>query len=219
MSSRTILCSVTLLFVCAVSTGAQEIGIRTPRVEITPFGGSRFGGSIDLNSGPFVQLNIRSSWDYGAWLNVALIPHLEAEFMWNQQPTVLDGVSFLTGATSRVGEANLNFYHWGLDYPILQPDSKIQPYFAFGLGFTHFSTNTSGRDVLPFENRFSYSIGGGVKYFVLRNFGFRLDVRYSPTQTTSSFGLFCDPFFGCYTAEVHNYAHQGEANVGLIFRF
>jgi len=45
------------------------------------------------------------------------------------------------------------------------------------------------------------------------------DLRYSPTQTTSSLGLFCDPFFGCYTAEVHNYAHQGEANVGLIFRF
>jgi len=217
MFSSRVLCGVALLFVLALSAAAQEF--RAHPVEITPFGGSRFGGAIDLNSGPFSQLNIRSSWDYGAWLDVRLVPGLEAEFMWNHQPTVLAGVSFLTGGSSRVGEANLNFYHWGLDFPILPSGSKLQPYFAFGLGFTHFSTNSSARDVLPFENRFSFNIGGGVKYFVVRNFGFRLDVRYSPTHTTSSLGLFCDPFFGCYTAEVANYAHQGAANLGLIFRF
>jgi opacity protein-like surface antigen len=218
MTSSRILCGVTFLVVCATSTGAQELGIEewTHAVEITPFGGSRFGGAIDLNTGPYSQLSIRSSWDYGAWLDVSLIPHLQAEFMWGQQPTVLDGISFRTGASSRVGEANLNFYQWGVDVPVLRPDARIQPYFAGGLGFTHFSTNSSV--VLPFENPFSFNIGGGVKYFVLRNFGFRFDVRYSPTRTTSSAGIFCNPF-GCYYAEVPNYAHQGEANVGLIFRF
>jgi len=219
MTSHRIFCALTFFVVFAASTGAQEFGIQEPThaVEITPFGGSRFGGAIDLNSGPYSQLNIRSSWDYGALFDVGLIPHLEAEFMWGHQPTVLDGISFRTGASSLVGEVNLNFYQWGVDVPILRPGARIQPYFAGGLGFTHFSTNSAA--VLPFENRFSFNIGGGVKYFVLRNFGFRFDVRYSPTHTTSSVGSFCDPFFGCYYAEVPNYAHQGEANIGLIFRF
>ena len=221
MSLRRVLGGIALLLACAASADAQAYfePQKTHAVEITPFGGSRFGGTIDLNSGPYSKLDIRSSWDYGAWLDVDLIPHLQAEFMWDHQPTVLDGVNFFTGARSRVSQANLDFYHWGILVPFLPPDSKIQPYIAGGLGFTHFNAHNSVGQVLPFDNRFSYNIGGGVKYFVIRNFGLRLDVRYSPTETTSSVAIFCDPFFGCFPAEVPNYAHQGEANVGLIFRF
>jgi opacity protein-like surface antigen len=220
MFSHKLLCAIVLLLVAA-SADAQGgySGTHTHAVEITPFGGSRFGGAIDLNSGPYSQLDIRSSWDYGAWLDVGLIPHLQAEFMWDHQPTVLDAVSFSTGAKTRVSQANLDFYHWGILVPFVPPDAKIQPYIACGLGFTHFNAHNSAGQVLPFDNRFSFNIGGGVKYFLVRNFGLRLDVRYSPTHTTSSVGIFCDPFFGCYAAEVPNYAHQGEANLGLIFRF
>jgi opacity protein-like surface antigen len=222
MFSRKLLCGVALLLVVVASAGAQDYfgtQAHVHAVEITPFGGTRFGGTIDLNSGPFSQLDIRSSWDYGASLDVGLIPHLQAEFMWDHQPTVLDGVSFSTGAKTRVSQANLDFYHWGILVPFLRPDAKIQPYVAGGLGFTHFNAHNSAGQVLPFDNRFSFNVGGGVKYFVVRNFGLRLDVRYSPTHTTSSVGIFCDPFFGCFAAEVPNYAHQGEANIGLIFRF
>jgi opacity protein-like surface antigen len=209
---------VLLFLAFAPSVGAQQLFPET-HVEVAPYGGSRFGGVIQLNSGPYSQLNIRSTWDYGAWLDVRLLSHLQAEFLWNHQPTVLSGVNYLSGATSRVGQANLDFYQWGLLVPILSPYSRVQPYFAGGLGFTDFTAHNAVEQFLPFSNRFSYNIGGGVKYFFTRNFGLRLDARYSPTETTTSFGIFCSPFFGCYRAQVTNFAQQGTANLGLIFRF
>jgi hypothetical protein len=186
-------------------------------IEITPFGGSRFGGVIDTNPGPTSTIDylaIRSTWDYGGWLDVDLVPRLQAEFMWNRQPTVLGAHDFTTDTTSRVGQANLDMYQFGLLVDILHPESRIQPYIAGGLGFTNWDTH----GLLPFNNTFAYNIGGGVKLFFNRHIGLRFDARYSPTRTTESDEEFCD-FFGCGLVAVPNYAHQGQANLGVIFRF
>lgn len=185
--------------------------------EITPFGGSRFGGTIDVSPGGSSTVDyvaIRSTWDYGAMLDVDLVPRLQAEFMWNHQPTVLGAHDFTTGAITRVGQANLDMYQWGILADILRPESKIQPYIAGGLGFT----NWDSHGLLPLNNTFSYNIGGGVKYFFNRYIGLRLDARYSPSRTISSNQGFCD-FFGCFVERVPNYAEQGQANIGVIIRF
>lgn len=216
-SRKALYLAILFLSFGASSTSAQYFSDRHT-IELTPFGGSRFGGVIDLNSGPFDYLTIRSTWDYGAWLDVDVVPHLQAEFLWNHQPTVLNGHEFISGINPRIGEANLDMYQWGFLVSILRPESKVQPYLAGGLGFTHFTAHYAAEEFLPFENRFSYNVGGGVKYFPVSHLGLRLDVRYSPTRTTSSLGTFCGPF-GCFTAQVPNYAHQGQANLGVIFRF
>lgn len=218
MPSRKILyLAILLLAVGASSANAQYFSDRHT-FELTPFGGSRFGGVIDLNSGPFNYLTIRSTWDYGGWLDVDVVPHFQAEFLWNHQPTVLSGHE-LTGITPRIGEANLDMYQWGGVLSVLRPESKVQPYFASGLGFTHFTAHSAVLQYLPFDNRFSFNIGVGVKYFLTRHVGLRLDARYSPTRTTSSIGTFCGPFFACFAARVPNYAQQGQANLGVVFRF
>ncbi|MFY9690005.1 MAG: outer membrane beta-barrel protein [Candidatus Acidiferrales bacterium] len=187
-------------------------------VEITPFGGTRFGGVIDLsntNAPTNVDyLTIRSTWDYGAMLDVDLFPHAQAEFMWNNQPTVL-GAHVPGSGSSRLGEADLDMFQWGLLYEFLQPGSKFQPYAVGGVGFTSYNTN----GIIDLGNELSFNVGGGVKYFFDPHFGVRVEARYSPSRTTEGEGLYCDPFYGCYPAQVSNYAHQGQANVGLIFRF
>jgi len=213
-------------FVIGVCSAQAQSFFGDRTVEITPFGGSRFGGNINLDttfsggpSGPFDQLNIRSTWDYGAWLDVGIFSHLQAEFMWDHQPTVLTGVDFTSGTAARIGEANLDFYQWGVEVPIFPAHARFQPYIAGGLGFTHFTAHSGAEDFLPFANRFSFNLGGGVKYYFVKHVGLRLDVRYSPTRTTDSVATYCDPFFGCYPAQVSNFAQQGEANLGIIFRF
>jgi opacity protein-like surface antigen len=217
-SHRALFVAILFLLVGASPSSAQYSSDRHA-IELTPFGGSRFGGVIDLNSGPFDFLTIRSTWDYGASLAVDVVPHVQAEFLWNHQPTVLSGHSFTFGTTTRLSQATLDMYQWGVLIPILRPESKVQPYFAGGLGFTHFIAHSGGTNILPFENRFSYNMGIGVKYFPLQHLGLRLDARYSPTRTTSSTATFFDPFFGFFTAQVPNYAQQGQANLGVIFRF
>jgi outer membrane protein W len=187
------------------------------RFEITPFGGSRFGGVIDLNSsnaGTIDYFTIKSSVDYGVTVGYFLFPNLQAEFMWNRQPTELGAHDFVLGTTTDIGSATLDMFQWSMLLEFRNPREKLKPYVVGGIGFTHFGTNGA----VYFSDKFSYNIGGGVKYYFSRHVGLRLDVRYSPSQTTSSLGNYCGPF-GCFAATVPNYAHQGQANLGLILRF
>jgi hypothetical protein len=47
----------------------------------------------------------------------------------------------------------------------------------------------------------------------------RAEMRWSPSRTTSSQTRFCDPFLGCFETSINNHAEQGQANIGLEFRF
>jgi opacity protein-like surface antigen len=199
------------------SSSSSGFGLWNRGIEITPFGGTRFGGVIDANSTQVSNvdyLTIRSGWDYGAMLDVDLFPHAQAEFMWNQQPTVL-GAHIPGSGSTRIGEASLSMFQWSILYQFLQPGSKLQPYAVAGLGFTSYNTN----GIIDLGNEFAWNVGGGVKYFFNPHIGVRLEARYSPSRTTQGYGQYCDPFYGCYTALVNNYAHQGQANLGVIFRF
>ena len=208
---KILLASVVLAFAGVSSSRAQG------RFEITPFGGSRFGGVIDLtssNAGTIDYFTIKSSVDYGVTAGYFFYPNLEGEFMWNRQPTELGAHDFVLGTTTNIGSATLDMFQWSMLLEFRDPREKLKPYIVGGIGFTHFDTNGA----VNFSDTFSYNIGCGVKYYFSRHVGLRLDVRYSPSQTTSSFGTFCGPP-GCFTAKSPNYANQGQANLGLIVRF
>jgi Outer membrane protein beta-barrel domain len=213
-----------LLVVCGVSSADAQWSSSEPNrnIEITPFGGSRFGGVINTNSGgtsAIDELTIKSTWDYGILGDIDLLPNslpgLQGEFMWTQEPTTLGAHDSLTGFTSPVGKLELNNYQWGIDYSFGGRYAKLRPFVAAGMGFTHFSSG----GVLPFDNKLAFNLGGGVKYFFVPHAGVRFDVRWVPSRTTSQVQTFFDPFIGLYQANVNNYAQQFQANLGLIFRF
>ena len=207
-----------LIFAPAITTHAQYYSPHRD-VELTPFGGMRFGGKIDVSSGADITgvdyLTLKTTWNYGAMLDVSLVPNLQAEFMYNHEPTVIGEHSIDTGQQTDIKAASVDMYQWSVLYEFAGQDAKLKPYAVAGLGFTNFDS----AGVLPFSNRFSYNVGGGIKYFFNRNVGIRMEVRYSPSRTTTSQALFFDPFFGFYTANVANHAEQGQANIGLILRF
>ncbi|HEV2489865.1 MAG TPA: hypothetical protein VGT03_08660 [Candidatus Acidoferrales bacterium] len=93
---------------------------------------------------------------------------------------------------------------------------KLTLHAAAVRGWTHFG---NGDKTIGFSNRFSYNLGGGVKYYLTRIVGLRLDVRYSPTRTTPTQSVQCDQFGNCFTVRTSNHAKQGQANLGLVFRF
>jgi len=185
------------------------------RFEVTPFGGSRFGGTIEASSSSFDNIRIKSSWDYGVMGDLDVWPNLQAEFSFNRQPTELSGHSIKFATNTDLTSASLDMYQWGFLYSLRPPEARIKPYIAAGLGFTHFDS----RGLLGFSNRFSYNLGGGVKYFFTENIGLRMEARWSPSHTTTGQAVYCDPFFGCFLTRVANKAEQGEANLGIIFRF
>ena len=222
-SAKVILMSLILASFGASSANAQWSSTQPKRnIEITPFGGSRFGGVINTNSGgisPIDEFTIKSTWDYGVIGDIDLLPDslpgLQGEFMWSQEPTELGAHNATTGITLPAGKLTLNNYQWGIDYNLGARTSRLKPFVVAGMGFTHFSSPGT----LPFDNKLSFNLGGGVKYFVVRHAGVRFDFRWVPSRTTSHVETFFDPFFGFFNANVNDYAQQFQANLGLIFRF
>jgi outer membrane protein W len=203
---------ILVLGFCVSSAHAQG------RFELTPFGGTRFGGQVDLatpNAQDVDYLKIKSTWDYGVIGDFHIFPKFAAEVMWNRQPTQLEAHNFTTDTFLTPTDATLDMFQFSGLYEFGNERANLKPFVVAGLGFTNFHSN----GVLPFDNKFSANVGGGVKYFFTRHLGVRLEARYSPTQTTSAIEPVCDPFFGCFNTKIHNYAQQGQANFGLILRF
>jgi hypothetical protein len=119
MSLRRVCFFATLYLLCgATSLSAQYRESDHVHFEISPFGGSRFGGVVQLNPNPsnINYFTIKSSWDYGVLGDVSLLPTLQAEFMWNRQPTELGAHNFFTGTTSQHVKIRLKPLIGRLDY-------------------------------------------------------------------------------------------------------
>jgi opacity protein-like surface antigen len=91
---------------------------------------------------------------------------------------------------------------------------KLHPFFLFGLGASRIAG--AGDSV----TKFSYGLGGGVKYFVTPKFGIRAQIRYAPTYLYStSGGVWCNWYGFCFVVPNDHYLNQGDATIGAIFRF
>jgi len=164
---------------------------------------------------PWTYLPINSSLNWGFNAGARLVPHLFAEFMWNRQTTTLSAHDIPTNQNVLLtNNAHLDMYQGSLLYEIWA-SSKVRPYVVGGIGFTHFDSH----GILSFSDRFSYNLGGGVKYLFAPHLALRAEMRWSPSRTTSSKTTFCDPFLGCFVTPISNHAEQGQANIGLEFRF
>lgn len=225
--SKCFFLTVLFLSVAALHTSAQ-FSPSSHEFEVTPFGGTRFGGQIQFNP-PATYTNgsgasetvdyiaIKSSFDYGVYADYSIWQSFQAEFMWNRQATEFRAHNANTGGLTNIGSANLDMYQGGALWQFRGEQARLKPFAVFGLGFTHFGDNNILQGM---SNRLSYSLGGGIKYSVGQHIGFRLDVRYSPTHTTQQNGYAYDYYYGGSVPVTYtNKANQGQANIGVIFKF
>lgn len=197
---------ILFLIVCTGSIASAQ-----SKYEIAPFFGGKYGGRILFNSTSVAYDKIKSSGDYGVLFGYSLWDNFQTEFMWNRQPTTLIQHNS-DGSITTAGNTNMDMYHFGILYEFRSPEARIKPFFGAGLGWTHFSNSNALR--IGFSNRYSYNLGGGVKYFPARHFGFRLDIRYLATRTIPQQSV-QNGFI--ITTSAH--AKQGEANAAIVFRF
>jgi opacity protein-like surface antigen len=215
-----LLLSLASIFVAIAPSSARAQssyygGYDEPNYTASVFVGVRFGGRIDVNTPNVDYLKIHSSFNGGFNFGARVVPHLFGEFMWNRQTTTLSahhvGTNSMTTLTNR---AHLDMWQGSLLFEI-PSNTPLVPFVVAGLGFTHFDSH----GILSFDNRFSYNFGGGVKYLLARQVAVRAEMRWSPSRTTTASTVFCDPFLGCFATPVSNHAQQGQANIGLEFRF
>jgi opacity protein-like surface antigen len=186
-----------------------------PKYTFSLFLGARFGGKVAINTPNVDYLPIESSLNWGFNAGARLVPHIFGEFMWNRQTTTLSAHDIPSNRiVPLTNNAHIDMYQASLLYEIWAR-AQLRPFVVGGIGFTHFDSD----GILSFSNRFSYNLGGGVKYLFAPHLALRAELRWSPSQTTNSNTTFCDPFLGCFVTSVKNHAQQGQANIGIEYRF
>jgi opacity protein-like surface antigen len=212
--SKMCLAAAAIFLLSAVSAKAQA------RFEIDPFVGYETSASypISLSSGstgdPIDRLRVNDAAAFGTFLDYSVSENFQAEFMWNRNNTSYSAHDVLTNSYVSAYHSIIDQYQFGGLYMFRASDVKLRPYVAASLGFTH----DENSNLTPDRTEFSYSIGGGVKYYATRHIGFRADLRYLPTYGSSSNELYCGPF-GCYYANVSHYLNRGSFTGGIIFKF
>jgi outer membrane autotransporter protein len=189
---------------------------QTDKWEVTPFVGYETAGSYPVtNSATIDSFRADGGLSFGVFADYNFTDSFQFEGMWNRNRGSFAEHNTATGIWTTAYDSNIDQFSFGIDYAFRSPEQKWRPFVGFGLGFTH-DANSGGN---PSDTEFSYNIGGGIKYYFSRRFGFRGDVRYTPTYANSTPATYCDPFGNCFVANQRNYINRASLEGGLIIRF
>jgi hypothetical protein len=195
-------CLAGWLLVSAAAAHAQAL------FEVSPFYGYRWGGELETAGGQ--TLGLEAGRAYGLALDYT--PNQEAdlkfELLWSRQDSAVDLSS--VGGLSHVRVSVDEFQIGGV---LEGSQGRLHGYVTGLIGASLF-----GPEGLDSEVRFSLSIGGGVKFFLMRNLALRADLRgyctvvESDSAFISSGGVTVVRFSG-------NSLWQGEVSGGITLAF
>jgi len=190
-------------------------------VEITPFGGYRFGGEFDVEptdpdaADPGRLVKLRDSGSFGVLVDVRHSPITTYQFLYSEQQT-----------EAELNEPDANFSSVDTTIRTLQfggtyrgDGDVIQPYLAATIGGTNIRTSANGSQDDTF---FSGSLGVGVNIMPSSRFGLRVEARGYGTLTDSDTTLFCQtgPDANVCAVRVEGtILGQFETFAGFTFRF
>jgi opacity protein-like surface antigen len=189
-------------------------GPRENAIELTPFVGYRWGGTI-FASETFLfnrDVDVASSASFGASLGIPLGDSgMKLELMADHQASHLETSSGLFEPNNRVADIKVTYLHAGLQVPFARSRNAV-PYGVVSAGLANLDPQING---VSAENRFSASAGVGVKVPMNRAMSLHLEGRGFYTALESNKNntcTFCDYFY-------NRDFYQGEVNVGLTFSF
>lgn len=206
---------ISLCIVCcsvlAPSLAAQD------RFEVQPFVGYKWGGTTDVgpNLDAIQRLTLDSSIAYGASATFNATRHIGLEFLWNHQPTEATADLAGGGIFARKTSVHVDQFYGDFLFSFGRGSERhLDPFVLVGLGGTRIAG--AGSSI----SKFSYALGGGVKYFFTEHLGARLQIRYAPTYLYStSAGVWCTWYAFCFDVPNDHYLNQGDVTGGLVFRF
>jgi Outer membrane protein beta-barrel domain len=186
------------------------------RFEIQPFVGYKYGGGADVagNVLAIKRINIDSSLAYGVAATYNLSEFTGVEFLWNRQATNASGALYGGGTYPQKIGVTLDQFHGDFLLSFASHGMKLEPFVLLGLGATDMHGAGSS------TTKFSFGVGGGVKYFVSRHLGFRIQARYTPTYLYSTNGgVWCNWWGYCWVVPNDHFLQQGDVSAGVILKF
>jgi len=182
--------------------------------DIEPFVGYRWGGTIfsDTTNLYGHDVDLESSAAVGVNFGIPTgVNGMKVELMVNHQSTTVgNGSGSLFGSGNHLGDFGVTYYHAGLLIPFSQSRSTT-PFVIVSAGMANLDPKMSG---VSSSNKFSASAGVGVKVPISPAMSIRGEIRGYFTAVGSNDGCsHCG-----YGYNDKNF-YQGEANLGLNFRF
>lgn len=183
------------------------------RFELTPTVSYNFGGTLSAEESDFFDFDLEAgdSEAYGVTFGIPLSPWAQIELLASRQQTDLAYDNGLFGGSRGVSDFDVTYYHvgglfqWG--------NGQVHPFLVASLGVANLNPDVPGARA---ENKFSGSIGGGVKIFFTDNIGLRLEGRGFWTLLDGNE----DDYYwddGCYCDYGYSETFdQGQASAGLI---
>ena len=178
--------------------------------------GYRFGGTFEDDETE-EDYDLENNSSIGLVLNFPAQRNTEWELYYSRQETeVKTGNLF---QSTKVIDLDVHYLHVGGTY-LFDRTGESQPYFVATVGASKFDPDGPGTSSDEF---FSFSIGGGYKYFPDKRFGLRLDGRFLGSLIDSDSDIFCvsgsEAGGECVIQTKGDILWQFELQAGFIVRF
>jgi len=205
------------LIVLSPAVNAQEQPeLKLPRFDFTPFIGYRTSMSFPLDphvTGTNPRVVLDASPSYGASLGMRLRAEEDlVEIRWARQDSYVHAED-ITPQPPRQ-RVILDQFHGDFSHEPFVEDwaSWAKPFVMASIGATHVSSSTN----INFT-RFSFGIGGGIRFYAGRHFGFKIQAEWLPVYANPYVAFICGS--GCIVHVGGTLSSQGEVLAGPILRF
>ncbi len=206
--AKTILYVSIILTITVSSTFAQ---FKRQQFEIAPFVGYLFTGNLQTLDG---ELKIDNSLDYGAVLDIRLSDDLLIELLYNRMDTEVALKKEFYNTTEYLFDMSVEYFQGGVQ--VETETGQFRPFAAFTIGATYFNPKDRNYET---DWKFSFTAGGGIKYYFTDNLGVRLQWRFLVPIYFSSASIFCnDGYCGIFITG-GTYLLQYDLTSGLVFSF
>jgi len=190
-------------------------------VELVPFAGYMFGGSIKFVEG---KLNIRDGMDYGISVLVPVQTLLDVELNWTRMDSKATFTPYSGYPLLSSHETNLatNYFQLGIISKFYKRDTKAEPFGSFSLGATWFDPSSTGNytDGTSYQDvwRFSVTFGLGVKIMFSERVGIMLRGRLMMPMTFAGTSFYVGTGGSGLSMNSWVAPLQGDFNGGLIIK-
>ena len=198
-----------ILFIVSFSTSIAQY--KRMQFEIVPFGGFLLTGNLQTLDG---ELKIDNNFDYGGVINVRFSKDLLVELLYNRSVTEVSLRQENTNISEYLFDMSIEYFQAGVQ--VETEPGPLRPFAAFTLGVTYFKPKDYSYEG---NIQFSFTAGGGIKYYFSRNVGVRAQWRFLVPVYISGSSVYCQNGYCQIFVSGGTYILQYDITAGLIFSF
>ncbi|GIK59411.1 MAG: outer membrane beta-barrel protein [Ignavibacteriota bacterium] len=179
--------------------------------EITPFAGYFLSSNLNTLDG---ELVIDHNFNYGAAVDIRISDDLLIEFLYDRLNTEVRFRQEYFDTVKYLFDMSVEYFQAGAH--VETETGSFRPFAVFTLGATYFKPTD---EKINSELEFSFTAGGGIKYYFTENLAARLQWRFLVPVYFSSASIFCsDGYCGIFISG-GTYILQYDLTAGLAFSF